>query len=384
MGKQYLTFKLADTVYAVNVFQVREVLSYTPPQPLPKSDPVIEGLIRSRGQSIPVVNLRRKFSLAEKPADAASRIIVVEVNNYEEGSISVFGAVADSVNEVVDLDTIGFEDTPELGNSPASAFIEGIGRQGEAFVIILDVDKIFSFSELSEMNELDNRTVAPEYAKYTQELPPQHHEQPKPEAQTVELPPVVEAMQPVEQEPQAIEEKPTAPPVEFEAHSIMQAEEEAEAEADVQEEPLVQAAETEEVPKPSPEELETPMMLAEEAGSKEVLPAIKTPPVSVPPLEDEPAQEEPSVEAEPEGLLYRATQAYASIAQRKVQASSVADQSASATLPQEEEPEKEASPPMESDLEESAAQAQKEPSQEDDTDGGYDALDFATEDFELL
>ena len=182
MGKQYLTFTLAQTIYAVNVFQVREVLSYSQPQPLPNANPVIEGLIRSREESILAVSLRRKFGLADRQADAASRIIVLEVNNYEEGSISVFGAIADSVNEVLDIEAIGFEDTPELGHSAASAFVEGIGRQDDAFVIILDVDKIFSHTELLEMSELDNRTVAPEYAQCTQELPPQRREQPPEES----------------------------------------------------------------------------------------------------------------------------------------------------------------------------------------------------------
>ena len=250
MSKQYLTFTLAGTVYAVNVFHVREVLPYSPPQALPKSDPIIEGLIRSREQSIPVINLRRKLALGDKEADNATRIIVVEVNNYEEGSIAVFGAVADSVNEVLDLDTIGFEDTPELGNSPASAFIEGIGRQDDAFIIILDVDKIFSNPELSEMSELDNRTVAPEYAQYTQELPQHRHES--------------EAAAP------HVEEEPA------------QAEDAAAKTAQAEEAPQAEARE------------ET----AEEARPDQVLPAIKTPPSPLQPLEEEPAQEA-ALEQEP-------------------------------------------------------------------------------------
>ena len=323
MGKQYLTFKLADTVYAVNVFQVREVLSYTAPQPLPKSDPVIEGLIRSRGQSIPVVNLRRKFSLADKQPDAASRIIVVEVNNYEEGSVSVFGAVADSVNEVLDLDTIGFEDTPELGNSPASAFIEGIGRQDDSFIIILDVDKIFSHPELLEMNELDNRTVAPEYAQYTQELPPQRHE-PTP---VVGEPPRPE----LEETPQTEE---TAP---------------------VYLEPGAELSVAEPV---------------QEAQAYQVLPTIKTPPI-----EEEQAQ---AVQAETEVPTQEASLEPASsplhkeeIAQGKRQSGLLyrAAQVSSNVLPDS------SAPPQ---------QAQKEPPQEDTLDGRYDALDFAPEDFELL
>ncbi len=154
MGKQYLTFTLADTIYAVNVFQVREVLSYVPPQTLPNPDPVIEGLIRSRDQSISVINLRRRFGLEDREPDKATRIIVLEICDDESGEENVFGAVADGVNEVLDLDKIGCELTPELGNSPAAAFIKGIGRQDEKFIIILDVDKIFSFSEMAVIEKL--------------------------------------------------------------------------------------------------------------------------------------------------------------------------------------------------------------------------------------
>lgn len=157
MGKQYLTFTLADTIYAVNVFQVREVLPYVPPQTLPNPDPVIEGLIRSRDQSISVINLRRRFGLEDRKPDKSTRIIVLEIHSDEDGEENVFGAIADGVNEVLDLEKIGCELTPELGNSPAADFIQGIGRQDDKFIIILDVDKIFSFSEISMMEDAASR-----------------------------------------------------------------------------------------------------------------------------------------------------------------------------------------------------------------------------------
>ena len=346
MGKQYLTFKLADTVYAVNVFQVREVLSYTPPQQLPRSDPIIEGLIRSRDQSIPVVNLRRKFALADKQPDAASRIIVVEVNNYEEGSVSVFGAVADSVNEVLDLDTIGFEDTPELGNSPASAFVDGIGRQGDAFIIILDVDKIFSFDELSEMNELDNRTVAPEYAQYTQELPPQRHEPPKPKATQAPIP---AATTPAAKEsPRIAPEK--VPP--------------AESKAPMQALGAAPVAPSMNIAHSSPQE----------AGIKQVLPAIKTPPVSVQSIKEEPLQK-----AEAEKPVTE-TEEPAQVEDNASPASQPTTRSASFEQ-NEEIAQRE---PQADDLQSLAAEAEKEIDQAGGLDGRYDALDFAPEDFELL
>ena len=398
MGKQYLTFKLADTVYAVNVFQVREVLSYTPPQPLPRSDPIIEGLIRSRDQSIPVVNLRRKFGLADRQPDAASRIIVVEVNNYEEGSISVFGAVADSVNEVLDLDTIGFEDTPELGNSPAAAFIEGIGRQDDAFIIILDVDKIFSNPELSEMSELDNRTVAPEYAQYTQELPPQRHEPPPAEDLAAEAQPANTGPEPAVGMPIVVD----LPQPELE--ESLQAAMQMQIEAHSPEEPQHSAA-----PKQALPAMESSPAIGEEtaleadAGFNEAAQEVQG-------EEPEAALASPSApprrQASIEGLLHRAMErsetsgrpeAQAEEAQARLEelaatgeARQPQDAQAKQVLPAvktppvsapliEEEPAQEAEAPSPE-----PPQAQKEPPQGDALDGGYDALDFAPEDFELL
>ena len=73
---QYLTFSLNDSTYAVPVTQVREVLGYTTPQELPCADPVISGLIRSRNQSISVLNLRRKFGFPDVEISKETKIIV--------------------------------------------------------------------------------------------------------------------------------------------------------------------------------------------------------------------------------------------------------------------------------------------------------------------
>ena len=151
MGTQYLTFTSNDSLYAVEVLQVREVLEYTPPQELPCPDPVIAGLIRSRGQSISVINLRHKFGFEDVEPSSDTRIIVLEVPSdsafcNEKGQM-VFGAIADSVNEVLDLDATAEEHTPEVGHSLASEFISGIGSVDGKFIIILNMDKVLSFEE---------------------------------------------------------------------------------------------------------------------------------------------------------------------------------------------------------------------------------------------
>ena len=163
---QYLTFSLNDSIYAVPVLQVREVLGYTTPQELPCADPVIAGLIRSRDQSISVLNLRRKFDFPDTEISKETRIIVIEIDSISEYSNSqgqiVFGAIVDSVNEVIDIDASMKEPSPEVGNSIATDFISGIGQLNNRFVIILDIAKVFTFEQINAATlseETDNEAV---------------------------------------------------------------------------------------------------------------------------------------------------------------------------------------------------------------------------------
>ena len=145
MGTQYLTFTLNDSLYAVEVLQVREVLEYTPPQELPCPDPVIAGLIRSRGQSISVINLRHKFGFEDVEPSSDTRIIVLEVPSdsafcNEKGQM-VFGAIADSVNEV------GALEKEPTGSGSNMQFVQMIGKNNNHLVLVLDLDKILSHIE---------------------------------------------------------------------------------------------------------------------------------------------------------------------------------------------------------------------------------------------
>lgn len=153
MNKNYLTFTLNDSIYAVPVLQVREVLDYQEPQELPCPDPVVAGLIRSRGQSISVINLRQKFGFETAEPTRDTRIVVVEIDSISENSNTegqiVFGMIVDAVDEVVELDSSRKEPPPEVGNSIAAEFISGIGELDKRFVIILNIDKALSFEEIN-------------------------------------------------------------------------------------------------------------------------------------------------------------------------------------------------------------------------------------------
>lgn len=146
MINQYLTFTLHNTLYAVPVAHVQEVLEYTVPEQMPCTVDCVEGLISSRGQGIQVVNLCKKFGLEVSPVTKNTRIIVLELNTpmeNDETHVTVFGAVADSVEEVMDVKNEELDAAPKFGNTISSEYISGVGKKGDAFVIILDVEKIF-------------------------------------------------------------------------------------------------------------------------------------------------------------------------------------------------------------------------------------------------
>lgn len=152
MSNQFLTFKLESSQYAVEVCNVMEVLEYTHITKVPCAAVYMEGLINSRGRVISVVNLRKKFGMSEVPVTKDTRIIVMEINTGE--NIIAFGAIADSVQEVIDLEDEKIEASPKFGNSIAAQYIRGIGKRDETFIIILNVDQIFSSAEIANMETI--------------------------------------------------------------------------------------------------------------------------------------------------------------------------------------------------------------------------------------
>jgi purine-binding chemotaxis protein CheW len=94
-----------------------------------------------------VIDLRLKFGLPETPITKDTSIIVMEVESLD-GSV-VVGALADAVHEVVDIEEGSIEPAPRFGTRLAAEFIKGVGKRDEAFIILLDIDRIFNAEEIS-------------------------------------------------------------------------------------------------------------------------------------------------------------------------------------------------------------------------------------------
>ncbi len=144
---QYLTFKLDEEVFALDITKVREVLDFTTVTKVPRTPEFMRGVINLRGSVVPVVDLRLKFGMTKTEKTVNTCVIIVEVTVDNE--TTVLGALADSVQEVMDLEPDHIEPAPKIGTRLNTEFIKGMGKRDANFIIILDVDKIFSINELA-------------------------------------------------------------------------------------------------------------------------------------------------------------------------------------------------------------------------------------------
>ncbi len=151
---QYLTFKLEDEVFALGISQVREVLDYTALTRIPEMPDFMLGVINLRGSVVPVMDMRLKFGMTPTERKVNTCIIIVEIEL--EGETTILGALADSVQEVLELDPEQIEAPPKIGTRLKSRFIKGMGKRDNQFIIILDIDKVFSADELAISQDQDS------------------------------------------------------------------------------------------------------------------------------------------------------------------------------------------------------------------------------------
>jgi purine-binding chemotaxis protein CheW len=166
----YLTFGLGNETFAFDVESVKEVLDLSDITRVPRTPDFMRGVINLRGAVVPVVDMRVKFGLTVREDTVDTCIIVAEVEL--DGDLTVIGALADSVREVFQIDEAHIEPPPSIGMQLNTEFIKGMGKQGEEFIIILDVNRIFSSAELFQFRGQD---VLPDLVEEVQagEIPDQ-------------------------------------------------------------------------------------------------------------------------------------------------------------------------------------------------------------------
>ncbi|HLY41992.1 MAG TPA: chemotaxis protein CheW [Terracidiphilus sp.] len=160
--RQYLTFKLGQEVFATDVAKVREVLDLTTITAIPRTPAFMSGVINLRGSVVPVVDLRLCFEMSKTESTRNTCIVVVEV--VLEDEVTVIGALADSVEEVIDLEPDQIQPAPRIGVHIRTDFIKGMGKRDNQFIMILDIDRVFSDGEFAALHASESRKVTEEAA----------------------------------------------------------------------------------------------------------------------------------------------------------------------------------------------------------------------------
>jgi purine-binding chemotaxis protein CheW len=150
--KSYLTFTLAEEYFAIPVQKVREVLEMQAITHIPKSSAFARGILNLRGSILPVFDTRLKFGLKSVPDTPKTRVIVLEINY--QGEYLKVGGIVDNALDVIEYSEEEIAPPPSMEDYKNAVFVKGIMNMDEKFMMLVDIDKIFSPSEMETLSEI--------------------------------------------------------------------------------------------------------------------------------------------------------------------------------------------------------------------------------------
>lgn len=145
---QWVTFRLEDETYGINVMQVQEVLRVSEIAPVPGAPDYVLGIINLRGNVVTVIDTRKRFGMPPGEVDDNSRVVIIE----SQGQI--FGILVDSVAEVVELRRSEIDVAPNVGNEESARYIQGVATVNSDLLILVDLNKLLTEEEWEEMTSL--------------------------------------------------------------------------------------------------------------------------------------------------------------------------------------------------------------------------------------
>jgi purine-binding chemotaxis protein CheW len=148
-GNQFLTFTLGSEEYGVEILKVQEIKGYSAITPIPNTPAHIKGVMNLRGTVVPIVDLRKKFSLKEVEYDKFAVIVVVQVRGR------VMGLIVDAVSDVLNISEEEIQATPDFGAQVDTRFISGMTRANERLIVLLDIEKVLGGEELHALGSVN-------------------------------------------------------------------------------------------------------------------------------------------------------------------------------------------------------------------------------------
>jgi len=160
MTNTYLSFIVCDELFAVNVAKVLEVLQKQRITHVPNAPSYIRGIINFRGEVVPVFESRTKFNLPPRPEESSYVVIVFDLS--KDADVFRIGAIVDKVKDVISIDDTEIKPVPPMSNDFNTEFIQGIFKQQNDFIMLLNVEKVFTGDELHaiiEVNKIEEQVI---------------------------------------------------------------------------------------------------------------------------------------------------------------------------------------------------------------------------------
>jgi purine-binding chemotaxis protein CheW len=170
-GQQYLTFVVGGESFATTIASVKEIIEYRKPTDVPMMPGFMRGVINLRGHVVPVIDPSVRFGRA--PLEATRRSCIVILDVQQDGEAHDIGVMVDAVSAVREIADADIEPAPTFGAKLRADFIRGMGKIGEKFVIILELERVLSMDELITLTAITGEEVGDPAARAGAAAPPE-------------------------------------------------------------------------------------------------------------------------------------------------------------------------------------------------------------------
>jgi purine-binding chemotaxis protein CheW len=150
---QYVTFRVADEEYGIDVMKVQEIIRYEEPTKVPNAPEVIKGVINFRGEVIPVFDLRIKFNLELRKYDNFTVVVILEVKD------KIIGIIVDHVSDILSFAPEDIQKDLEFSSNIKTEFIRGMAKLDDRLIMLLELEKLLSFKEFRELSRLEKENL---------------------------------------------------------------------------------------------------------------------------------------------------------------------------------------------------------------------------------
>ena len=148
-AREYLTFRLDQEEYGIDILKVQEIRGYEPPTRVANAPSFIKGVVNLRGTIVPIVDMRLKFNCSKAEYDSFTVVIILNLRSR------IVGVVVDSVSDVMELPAESIKSAPEIDSVIDSGAVLGLGSLGDRMLILLDIERLMSAPDMGLVSASD-------------------------------------------------------------------------------------------------------------------------------------------------------------------------------------------------------------------------------------